>query len=62
MISLLPRVLTWTPDEPATATENPRNLPDFFTATHEQLGLKVVSTKAPVHVLVIDHVQTPSPN
>jgi len=54
--------LTWTPDGPATATENPNAPPDFFTAIQEQLGLKVVSTKAPVDVLVIDHVERPSPN
>jgi uncharacterized protein (TIGR03435 family) len=54
--------LTWTPDGLATATENPNALPDFFTAIKEQLGLKLVSTKAPVDVLVIDHVERPSPN
>ncbi len=54
--------LTWTPDGSVTATENPNDLPDFFTAIQEQLGLKLVSTKAPVDVLVIDHVERPSPN
>jgi len=54
--------LTWTPDGPAIATENPNAPPDFFTAIQEQLGLKVVSTKAPVDVLVIDHVEKPSSN
>jgi uncharacterized protein (TIGR03435 family) len=54
--------LTWTPDGLSTATENPNALPDFFTAIQEQLGLKLVSAKAPVDVLVIDHVEKPSPN
>jgi uncharacterized protein (TIGR03435 family) len=54
--------LTWTPDGLATATENPNALPDFFTAIQEQLGLKLVSTKAPVDVLVIDHIERPSEN
>jgi uncharacterized protein (TIGR03435 family) len=54
--------LTWTPDEPATVTENPNAPPDFFTAIQEQLGLKVVSTKAPVDVLVVDHIERPSEN
>jgi uncharacterized protein (TIGR03435 family) len=54
--------LTWTPDGLATATENPNALPDFFTAIQEQLGLKLVSTKAPVDVLVIDHIERPSAN
>jgi uncharacterized protein (TIGR03435 family) len=54
--------LRWTPDGPATATENLNAPPDFFTAIQEQLGLKLVSTKAPVDVLVIDHAEKPSEN
>lgn len=54
--------LMWTPDGPATATESADAPPDLFTAIQEQLGLKLASTKAPVDVLVIDHVERPSPN
>ena len=43
--------------EPATSTA-----PSLFTALQEQLGLKLVTQKAPVEVVVIDHIQQPSPN
>lgn len=64
-------VLTWTPDEfqfgglgvkiPAPA-DNAAAPPDLFTAVQQQLGLKIESTKAPVDVLVIDHVEKPAGN
>jgi uncharacterized protein (TIGR03435 family) len=54
--------LTWTPDGSQSATESADAPPDFFTAIQEELGLKLVSTKAPVDVLIIDHVERPSAN
>jgi uncharacterized protein (TIGR03435 family) len=39
-----------------------RNAPEFFTAVQEQLGLKLEATRAPVDVLVVDHVERPSPD
>jgi bla regulator protein BlaR1 len=36
--------------------------PDLFTAVREQLGLRLEARKAPVEVLVIDHVEKPSEN
>ncbi len=36
--------------------------PPLLSAIQEQLGLKLESRKAPVEVLVIDHVEQPSPN
>lgn len=63
--------LKWTPDETQfsdlggykpPATENPDAPPDLFTAIQQELGLKLESTKAPVDVLVIDHVERPSAN
>jgi uncharacterized protein (TIGR03435 family) len=44
-----------------TATDS-SDLPDIFTALKEQLGLKLESTTGPEDVLVIDHVEQPSPN
>ena len=65
-------ILKWTPDQAqlqlanpgalAPAADNPDAPPDLFTAFEQQLGLKLVSTKAPVDVLVIDRAEKPSEN
>jgi uncharacterized protein (TIGR03435 family) len=63
-------LLKWTPMEasalPGDLSGAPRS-PDaegdsLFTAIEEQLGLKLVSSKKPGQVLVIDHIERPSEN
>jgi uncharacterized protein (TIGR03435 family) len=62
--------LQWTPDTALTtstqgAASTPSvdgSAPSLFSALEEQLGLKLVSMKGPVEVLIIDHVEQPTPN
>lgn len=60
--------LRWTPDQPAHAADGnaepdlSNDYPTLFTAIQQQLGLRIVSTSGPVEVLVIAHIEPPSPN
>jgi uncharacterized protein (TIGR03435 family) len=49
--------LKWAQDPTADTA-----VPSIFTALQEQLGLKLESTRGPVDVLVIDHVERPLPD
>jgi bla regulator protein blaR1 len=67
--------LHWTPDENADVPAGPGGDPNgaggpapdilgpsIFTAIQEQLGLRLESTKGPVEVVMIDHIERPSEN
>jgi len=59
--------LEWMPESTSTpppgANPQPEPAgPTFFQALKEQLGLQLEATKAPLPVLVIDHVERPSEN
>lgn len=62
--------LEWTPvaAAPAVTGGSPEPAPpdasgpDIFTAIQEQMGLQLKSTKGPVDVIMIDHIEKPSPN
>jgi uncharacterized protein (TIGR03435 family) len=51
--------LKWTPDEQqGTADAGP----SIYAALEEQLGLKLVASKAPVEIVVVDKMERPSEN
>jgi uncharacterized protein (TIGR03435 family) len=50
------------PGPPGADAPAPGDAPSFFTAIQEQLGLRLESTKGSADVLVIDHVERPTPD
>ncbi len=51
-----------TEGQPVPAAPNPNGSPSLFAAVQQQLGLKLESTRGPVEIIVIDHVERPSGN
>jgi uncharacterized protein (TIGR03435 family) len=57
--------LNWLPDTGAVPADGPLPAGDgvsIFTVVQEQLGLKLEPKLGPVDVLVIDHVEKPTPD
>jgi uncharacterized protein (TIGR03435 family) len=62
--------LTWTPADAPTSAEQKGvdgspagpDAPGLLTALQEQLGLRLEAQKGPVQVVVIEHLEPPSPN
>jgi len=62
--------LKWTPEaipsllglpQAPLPPEDP-DVPNIFTAVQEQLGLKLEAGRGPVEVIVIDHIEKPTPD
>ena len=61
--------VTFTPDQTQFNGQPPKlppadvpDAPDLFTAIQQQLGLRLAAEKTAVDVIVLDHVEKPSPN
>jgi uncharacterized protein (TIGR03435 family) len=54
--------LVWASDRLTPDAPRDQDASNFFTAVQEQLGLRLVPSKAQVEVIVIDHIEKPSEN
>jgi uncharacterized protein (TIGR03435 family) len=61
-VTFLPDQTQFNGNLPKLPTSDVPDAPDLFTAIQRQLGLNLAAEKTQVDVLVIDHVEKPSPN
>lgn len=54
--------LEWTPIRLSATNQEPPEGPSVFTAIQEQLGLRLVTRKTPIDMLVIDTAEKPQDN
>jgi uncharacterized protein (TIGR03435 family) len=54
--------LRFSMNDSVDASASDPSVPSLFTALQDQLGLKLESTKGPLDVIVIDHIERPSEN
>jgi uncharacterized protein (TIGR03435 family) len=53
---------TGTESKSADGSPSDSDAPGLFTALQQQLGLRLEAQKGPVQVIVVDHLEAPSPN
>jgi uncharacterized protein (TIGR03435 family) len=54
--------LKFAPAQSVPTSDDTSAAPSIFTVVQEQLGLKLESAKAPVQMLVVDHIERPTEN
>lgn len=55
--------MKWVPEQAPSGPPGDADVASaIFTALQEQLGLKLVASKGPVHTLVVDHIEMPTAN
>ncbi|MGA1981338.1 MAG: TIGR03435 family protein [Acidobacteriaceae bacterium] len=61
-VTFTPELYMFNGHAPKLPTSDVPDAPDLFTAIQRQIGLKLTAEKTDVDVIVVDHVDKPSPN